>query len=149
MPQAADESGFRVNRRPVTIQWGDCDPANIVYFPRYFEIFDNSTEAAFEAVGWGKLRLMQHFGIVGIPAVDIRGRFVEPSSFGDRVNVDTCLYGFGRSSFRVHHRLLRGDVVAVEGFEVRVWAAKDPHDPARLKGAEVPREIIDLFRVPV
>ena len=32
-----------VNRRDVQIQWGDCDPANIVYYPRYFEMFDDST----------------------------------------------------------------------------------------------------------
>ena len=26
--------------RTVRIEWGDCDPAGIVYFPRYFEYFD-------------------------------------------------------------------------------------------------------------
>ena len=30
-----------VHRRDVQIQWGDCDPANIVYYPRYFEMFDD------------------------------------------------------------------------------------------------------------
>ena len=30
-----------VNRRDVQIQWGDCDPANIVYYPRYFAMFDD------------------------------------------------------------------------------------------------------------
>ena len=38
-----------VNRRDVQIQWGDCDPANIVYYPRYFEMFDDSTSILFEA----------------------------------------------------------------------------------------------------
>ena len=28
------------NRRDVRIVWGDCDPAGIVYYPRYFEMFD-------------------------------------------------------------------------------------------------------------
>ena len=37
-----------VSRRTVEIEWGDCDPAGIVYFPRYFEIFDASTAALFE-----------------------------------------------------------------------------------------------------
>jgi 4-hydroxybenzoyl-CoA thioesterase len=36
-----------VNRRDVQIQWGDCDPANIVYYPRYFEMFDDSTSVMF------------------------------------------------------------------------------------------------------
>ena len=36
-----------VNHRNVTIQWGDCDPAGIVFYPRYFEMFDASTAALF------------------------------------------------------------------------------------------------------
>ena len=26
--------------RNVRIEWGQCDPAGIVFYPRYFEIFD-------------------------------------------------------------------------------------------------------------
>src|ERR1017187_5514616 len=36
------------NTRKVRIEWGDCDPAGIVFYPRYFEIFDASTSALFE-----------------------------------------------------------------------------------------------------
>ena len=43
-----------VNRRDVQIQWGDCDPANIVYYPRYFAMFDDSTSIMFEAAGCSK-----------------------------------------------------------------------------------------------
>ena len=34
-------------KRARRIQWGDCDPAGIVFYPRYFEIFDASTTAMF------------------------------------------------------------------------------------------------------
>ena len=27
-----------INQRTVRIEWGDCDPGGIVYFPRYFEM---------------------------------------------------------------------------------------------------------------
>ena len=36
------------NTRKVRIEWGDCDPAGIIFYPRYFEIFDASTSALFE-----------------------------------------------------------------------------------------------------
>ena len=26
-----------INRRTIRIEWGDCDPACIVFYPRYFE----------------------------------------------------------------------------------------------------------------
>lgn len=29
-----------INRRTIRIEWGDCDPAGIVFYPRYFEWFD-------------------------------------------------------------------------------------------------------------
>ena len=31
------------NTRTVEIEFGDCDPAGIVYFPNYFRFFDDST----------------------------------------------------------------------------------------------------------
>jgi len=38
-----------LNRRSVTIEWGDCDPAGIVFFPRYFAMFDAGTAHLFAA----------------------------------------------------------------------------------------------------
>ncbi len=137
MVSTSIEAQYRVNRKAVRIEWGDCDPARIVYFPRYFAIFDSCTDAAFEAVGWLKPRLIERFGIIGFPAVDIKGTFNQPSSFGENVLIETRVYDFGRSSFKVHHKLFKGDVVAVEGHEVRVWAARDPQNPARIRGMPV------------
>lgn len=136
----------RINRRNLRIEWGDCDPAGIVYFPRYFEIFDACTAAAFEAAGLPKPQLIKTFGIIGIPAVDIRASFHAPCTFGEDILVETQLGEWGRSSFKVHHRLLNRDVLSVEGFEVRVWTARD--STGRLGGQTIPREVIERFRVP-
>ena len=44
-----------VNTRLVRIEWGDCDPAGIIYYPRYFAFFDASTSALIErALGMNK-----------------------------------------------------------------------------------------------
>ena len=56
-----------VNRRDVQIQWGDCDPANIVYYPRYFEMFDDSTSIMFEAAGFSRVTYRNLSG--GIAAI--------------------------------------------------------------------------------
>ena len=45
-------------RRPVLIEWGDCDPARIVYNPRFFDWFDNATGGLFAAAGFHKSRLL-------------------------------------------------------------------------------------------
>jgi hypothetical protein len=64
-----------VHRRDVQIQWGDCDPANIVYYPRYFAMFDDSTSIMFEAAGFSKQDIVKKYGLVGIPMVDTRAKF--------------------------------------------------------------------------
>ena len=39
-----------LSRKEIRIEWGDCDPGGIVYFPRYFEYSDACTHALFEEV---------------------------------------------------------------------------------------------------
>lgn len=131
------------NRHQVTIEWGHCDPAGIVYFPNYFTYFDSSTNALFlRALGFNKYQMLKVYDIVGIPLVDVGARFIVPSVFGDVVTIESTVEAIKRSSFRMRHRLLRGETVAVEGHETRVWAGRDPADPQKLKGRPLPAEVI-------
>ena len=127
----------------VTIEWGHCDPAGIVYFPNYFTYFDSSTNALFlRALGFNKYEMLKRYDIVGIPLVDVSARFIVPSVFGDVVTIESSVAEIKRSSFCMLHRLMRGDVLAVEGFETRVWVGRDPADPAKLKGRPIPPEVV-------
>ena len=133
-----------INCRNVRIQWGDCDPAGIVFFPRYFAIFDDSTAMLFErALGVTKFELMQRERFSGFPLVDIRARFLIPSRFGDDVVVESGVAEFRRSSFDVQHRLLKAGALAVECLETRVWMFKD--EDGRMKGMPIPEEIRAKF----
>jgi len=131
-----------VNRRVIRIEWGDCDPAGIVYFPRYVEYFDVCTAHLFEAaLGVNKHQMLESFGMAGFPMVDLNVRFMIPSVFGDDVTVESAVAEFGRTSFKVRHRLLRGEDLAVEAQETRVWTAYDPAQPGKLKSVPVPDEV--------
>ena len=134
------------NRKTIHIEWGDCDPAGIVYYPRYFAYFDNCTSALFEAAGLLKHQMLKTYGIIGIPMVDTRARFVAPSRFGDDVVVESAIVKWNRSSFEVHHKLFRGDALAVECWETRVWAARAAGDPEKMEGRAVPEEVIAKFK---
>jgi 4-hydroxybenzoyl-CoA thioesterase len=137
-----------VNRRSVTIEWGDCDPAGIVFFPRYFAMFDASTAHLFAAaLGYDKFALRKRFGIVGFPIVDTSAKFIIPSRYGETVTIESSISRFGRSSFGVAHRLLRGEDLAIEASETRVWAAADPSDPDRIRGVPIPAEVIEALSI--
>src|ERR1700693_5359281 len=118
------------NVHRVTVEWGHCDPAGIVYFPNYFTYFDASTNALFlRALGFNKNEMVKRYGIVGIPLVDVGARFIVPSTYGDVVAIESTVAEIRRSSFRMLHRLLKGDVLAVEGTETRVWVGRGTGDP--------------------
>jgi 4-hydroxybenzoyl-CoA thioesterase len=131
------------SRHPVTVEWGHCDPAGIVYFPNYFSYFDSSTNVLFRrALGLNKYEMLKKYDIVGIPVVDLAARFIVPSVFGDVVMIESTVVEIKRSSFRLQHRLLRGETLAVEADEVRVWVGRDPADPDKLKGQPIPEDVI-------
>jgi 4-hydroxybenzoyl-CoA thioesterase len=134
------------NMRPVHIAWGECDPAGIVFYPRYFEMFDVSTTALFErALGMTKHQFLKHYDAVGYPMVDTRARFVLPNKFSDDVMIETTVTEFRRSSFDIRHRIMRGGELTVEGFETRVWTVRHPDDPSRIKSQAIPRDMIARF----
>ena len=135
-----------VNRRSWTVEWGQCDPAGIVFNPRFFEVFDQSTWLLFEAaLGVQPQDLAAAFDIVGVPLVDARANFIKPAKFGDVVEIASRISEFRRSSFEVEHRLTIGDELLVEGGETRVWAARDKNNPERLRAVAIPAEVVKKF----
>ena len=135
-----------IHRKEIEIEWGDCDAFGIVFFPRYFEYFDACTNALFQhALGIRKPELLRRYKIAGIPLVQASCNFIVPSSFGDVVQVDSCVTEWGRSSFSLQHRLCRGDLLAVEGIEKRVWTVRVSDDPPKFTGAAIPEELKAKF----
>ena len=90
-----------VNRRSLRIEWGQCDPAGIVFYPQYLIIFDTSTGWLFERTGLTPLALRKKYRIVGMPVVEVGARFVMPCRFDDDVVVESEVSEWGRSSFTV------------------------------------------------
>ena len=136
-----------VSRKTISIEWGDCDPARIVHFPRFFAYFDACTTALFGKAGLPKSEMLKRYKIVGIPMVDVRASFMAPSRFGDTVVVESEITEWRRSSFCVRHRLFNRKILSVECFETRVWAAHSATDEEKIESRPVPAEVIAKFGV--
>jgi len=135
-----------IHRREIQIEWGDCDPFGIVFFPRYFEYFDACTNALFhQALGIKKAEMLRRYKIAGIPLVQASCNFLIPSSYGDVVHVESTVTEWGTSSFTVQHKLFRDDALAVEGVEKRVWTVRLADQQGKAKGQAIPREVIEKF----
>jgi len=131
------------NIRKMRIEWGDCDPAGIIFFARYFEFFDVSTTVLIErALGMKKIEYLKAYNFAGHPLVETRAKFRQPTRFGDEVEIESTLVACGRSSFKIEHRLTLAGALASEGTETRVWVGRDPADPTRIKSQPIPAEVV-------
>ena len=133
-------------RKQLRIEWGQCDPAGIVFNSRFFEMFDASTWHLFEAaLGVKPHELAGAFDIIGIPLVDARANFIKAVKFGDVVDLTSRVSEFRRSSFDVEHLISVAGELAVEGGETRVWAARSKDHPEKIGGTAIPAEVIAKF----
>ncbi len=138
----------RVYRRTVRVAWGDCDPAQIVFYPRYYEMFDESAQELFrDALGMPKIEWVKRYAIVGIPLVETRAKYFIPSYYGDDIVIESRVSEFRRSSFDLSHKIFKGDKLAVDGFETRVWAAPDPDRPGGIKSSSLPADVVAAFEI--
>ena len=138
---------YIVNRRAVTVEWGHCDPAGIVFHPRFIEYFDWACALLLQkATGLKKGEMQEAYGFAGFPIVDLQAKFLLPITYGDAVEIFSTVSGVKRSSIGVKHCLTRNGEVAVECTQTRVWCVTDPADPKKLKGGAVPDEVVARLR---
>ncbi len=123
------------------VQWGDCDPAGITFYPNYFRWFDDAARALFAEAGLNWRDLFASHHVVGLPLADARARFLAPSRYGDELTIETRVTEWRTRALVLSHTVRNDDAVVVEGTEVRVWGVQDPHDKERLRAGTIPAEI--------
>jgi 4-hydroxybenzoyl-CoA thioesterase len=127
-----------ISRRIIRVDWGDCDPAGIVFYPNYFRWFDANTTALFETAGLSMPELYRAHGLVGFPILDTGAKFLGASRFGDALEAESRVGEWTEKTLKVEHRFLRAGTVLVEGYELRVCAVPHPENASRIKAAPIP-----------
>ena len=128
------------------VEFGDCDPAQIVFYPNFFRWMDAAALHFFAAAGilpWHKRD--EDDSIIGTPLVDAHARFLAPATYGYRITVETSIAEWRKKSFVMRHIIRRGETVLVEGREVRVFARAHAEDPGRVEALPPPEMIRKLL----
>ncbi len=87
--------------RDIQIRFQHCDPAGIVFYPRYFEMVNQMVEDWFaEGLGLPFQTMHLEQGI-GVPTVHVECDFMRASRIGDVLKFDLRLAELGRKSFRL------------------------------------------------
>lgn len=125
-----------------TVEFGDCDPAQIVFYPNFLKFMDSAARHLFATAGvprWAEME--KATGIIGAPLVEVSARFVRPASYGDEIAVESWVDEWHAKTFVVKHVVRRGDDVLAEGREVRIFARRHPDDPGRIVAVEAPEDV--------
>ncbi|GGX93897.1 4-hydroxybenzoyl-CoA thioesterase [Litchfieldella qijiaojingensis] len=85
-----------ITRRKVRFQ--HCDPAAIVFYPRYFEMINSVVEDFFAEVVEVDFRAMHVERHVGVPTVSLETRFHAPSRLGDELEFNLVPTAVGSTS---------------------------------------------------
>ncbi len=138
---------MKTNIYTVNVQFGDCDPAGIVFFPNFSRWMDEASLAFFMACGVPPWReLVKTRGILGTPLLEIHTRFLRPATYGETIEIHTSVESWAAKTFSHRHVVKRGDTVLCEGTEVRAFCVRvadpeDPRKPDRIKAIPVPEDI--------
>ena len=136
----------RITHHDVAVQFGDCDPAGIVFFPNFYRWMDAASLSFFMQCGLPPWReLVKERGIVGTPLLEINTRFRNAATYGQQLRVATHVEEWRAKVFVQHHRITRadagGETLICEGSEIRAFVRRDETDPDRLRAIPVPEDI--------
>ena len=84
----------------VKVEFGDCDPARIVWFPNFFRWIDAASRHFFVECGvppWHETE--RTIGIIGTPLVDTHAKFMKTASYGDVLQIHTSIAQWRGKSF--------------------------------------------------
>jgi len=104
-------SGFRATR---IVRFGHCDPAGIIFYPRYFDLIHEVKEDWFRmALDWSFAKSIAEMK-KGFPIVRLASEFHSPSRLGDELTIVLTVPQLGRSSIAVDYALTCGDQLRAE-----------------------------------
>lgn len=104
----------------IKVLFQHCDPAAIVFYPRYFEMVNQTVEEWHE-VGLGHSFAQMHMDAgYGVPTVSIGAEFTAPSKMGDVLTWSLAVSRLGRTSAHLQIKATCGDQLRMTATPVLV-----------------------------
>jgi 4-hydroxybenzoyl-CoA thioesterase len=142
-------------RRTYKVRFGDTDPAGVMYFPRFLDVFHEVFEDWFDDDLRMPYRWVLEDTRIGFPAVHTECTYKKPFRFGQTIEVELSVVRVGNKSFACRYRArLAGETeVRVDARVVTAVVNLDSFVavpiPAPLRKALLDRAVPRLRQVPV
>jgi 4-hydroxybenzoyl-CoA thioesterase len=125
----------------VSVEFGETDPAAIVFYPNFFRWFDASAWRLFAKAGLTFDVLREEFGLVGAPIVDVQSTFIKPLRFEDTIEITSYVRSWKRKTFELAHEVRKDGELCAKGVEVRVCAQRLEDGSGEIRAIPIPEEI--------
>jgi 4-hydroxybenzoyl-CoA thioesterase len=130
-------SAGRTFRTDVLIRFAHCDPAGIVFFPRYLEMFNNLVEDwCREELGFTFAEIHKGRGW-GMPTVHLDVDFIAPSFIAEVLSASLKVHAIGRTSLTLAIEFRGPD----GGERVRAQMVVVLTDPKSLRAVAIPDDL--------
>src|SRR5882757_663848 len=111
LPVSKNASQNSTFRKQILVRFGDCDAAGIVFYPRYFDMFNSLVEDwCREELNFPFSEIVMHRGL-GLPTVHLEVDFLAPSTLGDVLSAMLSVTALGKTSINLNIILQGGDSV--------------------------------------
>src|SRR5258708_32521581 len=126
----------------ITVEWGDCDEAGVVFYPNYFYWLDCAFQRLLRRQGLSQRELRRRFGAV-TPIVQAHCDFKEPARYDAQLEIEGNVPAESERKFRVDYQLVSSGTTVGVGYEVRARAAIDAY--GSISGAPLSPEVLGLL----
>ena len=108
------------------LHFGDCDPAGIAYYPRYFDLLNGVVEDWWDSMGvpWKTLFLERR---IGLPTVRFEVDFRAPAFLGDTLVFSLAVARIRGKTVDLNHSVRRDDAVLWRAKQILVPTSLETH----------------------
>ncbi|MCD6673642.1 MAG: acyl-CoA thioesterase [Burkholderiaceae bacterium] len=131
----------------VEIRFGDCDPAGIVFYPRYHRWMDAASLNFFMSFGVPPWHVLERtIGVIGTPVLEHNTRFLKTATYGETLQIHTEVEEWRSKVFIQKHTITRGDDLLCESRETRAFCVRDPNERSRIRAIPIPEDVLERCR---
>jgi acyl-CoA thioester hydrolase len=123
-----------VGSMPYRVSMAEVDAYGVMYYSRFFELFERGRTELFRAIGIEYRQLFQQRQIL-MPVVEAACRYMAPVVYDDLITLETAITNIGTRGIRFDYRVLRDEVVLAVGFTQHIFI--DPQGRPVSFGKEV------------
>lgn len=129
-----------------SVEWGESDTAGIVFYPNYFRWFDRATHTLLKSIGLPVTELQEKYNFAQ-PIIDTGCRFFSPLRYDDDVRIESVVVEVRERTFRIEHKVYKGETLVGNGFEARAWIRTDQiGEDGKLKAVAIPPGIVEKLK---